>query len=83
MDENSYKAQFDSLTEGMELEKLYDKLADRAEFARNIALHSAEIYKSARKAGLSRKLARAMAKDYWDYEVKPSTAPVYIYEGEA
>ncbi|WP_371666025.1 hypothetical protein OG306_33400 [Streptomyces sp. NBC_01241] len=77
MDEN-YKDQFEALTEGLKYEKLYDALADRAELARVAAMHSAEIYKTARKAGLSRKLAGAMAKDYWDYEVKPST--IYVYE---
>lgn len=80
MDENNYKDQFEALTENMKLEKLFDDLVNRAELARVIAMHSAEVYKAARKAGLPRKAAAYMARGYWDYETQPSS--VYMIEGD-
>lgn len=77
MDENNIKAQFEEMTENMKLEKLFDDLANRAELARVIAMHSAEIYKAGRKAGLPRRQAAYMAKSYWDYEVLPANVMVF------
>lgn len=72
MDESNYKDQFESLTEGLVYEKMYDKLADRAEFVRVLAMHCGEIYKAARESGLPRKTAAAMARDYFAFETTPS-----------
>lgn len=79
MDENSYRAQFESLASGLEMEKLYDKLADRADLVRAVVIHCGDIYKAARKAGLPRRTAAAMAKYYFEYETTP--AGVYVVGG--
>lgn len=81
MDDDKIKAEFDEMTESMKVEKLFDDLADRAEAARIIAMHAATIYKTARKAGLPRRQAAYMAKEYWDYEVKPANV-MWLEEGE-
>ncbi|MEU0952839.1 hypothetical protein ABZ353_10925 [Streptomyces niveus] len=72
MDESSYKDQFESLTRGMAVEKIYDRLADRAELVRVMTMHCGEIYRTARKAGLPRKVAAGMAREYFSYEMTPS-----------
>lgn len=79
MDEDNYKEQFQALAAGLEVEKLYDKLADRAEFVRVLAMHCGSIYKTARSAGLPRKVAAVMAKEYFLFEVTPSG--VYVIGG--
>lgn len=68
MDEKDYNKKFESLTEGMKFEKLYDDLADRAEIVRRVAMHCGAVYWTARKAGLPRKVAAGMARDYFAYE---------------
>jgi len=71
MDEK-FEEQFKNLTEGIEVEQVYDKLTLRGDLARLVALHSAEVYKAARQGGLSRAMATYMAKSYWDYEMQPT-----------
>jgi hypothetical protein len=78
MDEKDYKEQFEALASGLELEKAYDALADRAELARTLAMHCGRIYKTARAAGLSRSLSAGLACDYWTHEMTPEN--VYIVE---
>ncbi|WP_395759516.1 hypothetical protein OIE82_27325 [Streptomyces althioticus] len=73
MDEQDYEKQFEALTDGMKTEKLYDALAERANLVRVIAMHAASVYKTARRAGLPRKVAAAMARDYFDYETTPTS----------
>lgn len=80
MDENNINEEFDALTESVKLEKLFQDLANRAELAQLIAVHSARVYKAARKSGLPRREAGYMAKEYWNYEVRP--ADVFVIEGE-
>jgi hypothetical protein len=79
VNEDNYKEQFESLATGLEMEKLYDKLADRAEFVRVLTMHCGEIYRTARRAGLPRKTAEAMAREYFDFETTPSS--VYVVDG--
>ena len=78
--EDNYKEQFEALTEGMEYEKLLDQLAERAELARIVARHSAEVYKAGRESGLPRDTAGQMAMAYFQFEITPSS--VYMIEGE-
>ncbi|MEU5166836.1 hypothetical protein [Streptomyces mutomycini] len=79
-DETDYNKQFDDMTKGIKYEQVYDKLADRANFVRVLTMHCGEIYKTARKAGHSRKIARTMVMDYWNYEVSP--AAIYTFGGK-
>ncbi|MFD5069180.1 hypothetical protein ACFWNC_14800 [Streptomyces sp. NPDC058369] len=71
MDE-SVNQKFDELTSDMRLEKLLQDLVNRADVAQIVAKLSARIYKAARKEGLPRSAAMLMARDYWDYEIKPA-----------
>lgn len=80
MNEDDYKEQFEALTDGMEHEKLLDELADRANLARLIAMHSAQVYKAGREAGLPRETAGQMAMAYFRFEITPSN--VYFLEGD-
>lgn len=80
MDENSYNDEFDALTEGLKYEKVYDDLAERAQFVRVLAMHCGEIYKTARKAGLPRRTAAGMAREYFSFETAP--AGIYLTGGE-
>jgi hypothetical protein len=80
MDDDKYKEQFEALTEGMEYEKMLDRLAGRAELARIIARHSAEVYKAGRDAGLPRATAGQMAIFYFQFEITPSS--VYVIGGD-
>lgn len=79
MDEELNK-QFEALTEGMALEKLYAQMADRADIARKVAMHAGEVYKEARQSGLPRSLSLLLAKGYWDSEMSPVTT--YLVGGE-
>lgn len=81
MDENKYEEQFKDLTKGMEFEKIYDALADRAEFIRVLAMHCGEIFKTARKSGLPRAVSERMAMEYFNYEVQPAGV-TYLVGGE-
>lgn len=81
VDEDDYDNEFEAMTECLTYEKIYDRLADRAEFVRVLAMHCADIYKSARQGGLPRKTARAMAMGYFDYETTPSGFFVGRVEG--
>jgi hypothetical protein len=80
MDEK-YEEAFKDLTEGIEIEKIFDKLALRGDFARMTAVHCGAVYKAAREAGLSRQMAAYMAKSYWDFEMSPSTAYIIGDQG--
>jgi len=71
MNEDDFKEKFEALTEGMQLEKLYDQMADRADIARRVAQHAGEVYKAARASGLPRGLAAHLASSYWDSEMSP------------
>ncbi|MFJ6010167.1 hypothetical protein ACIQHZ_31265 [Streptomyces halstedii] len=75
MDEN-LNNEFNALTEDLayshKIEKMYDTLADRAQFVRVLAMHCGEIYKVARRAGVPRKIAAGMAQDYFSFETTPS-----------
>ena len=73
MTDDNFNEKFEALAEGLEYEKIYDALADRANLIRVVAMHAADVYKAARKAGLPRKVAAAMARDYFDYETTPSS----------
>lgn len=79
MDENDYKQKFEALTESLEYEQIYDRLADRAQFVRVLAMHCGEIYKAAREAGLPRRTAAALAREYFNYEMSP--AGYYVIGG--
>lgn len=79
MDEESYKEQFEALTGGMAIEKVYDQLAERADVIRFLTAHCGEIYKSARKAGLNRKTSRYMAREYFRSEMSSGSN---YYPGE-
>lgn len=81
MDENNVNEEFDALTEGVKLEKMFHDLAGRAEFARMTAMHAASVFKAARKNGLPRPLAMTVAKEYWDSEMHGPTV-VIIGEGD-
>jgi hypothetical protein len=78
--EDNYNKEFEALTENMEYEKQLDALAHRAHLAQVISMHSAEIYKAAREAGLPRDTAGQMARDYFLFEITPSS--IYMIEGE-
>ena len=73
MTDDNFNEKFEDLTEGMRMEKVYDNLADRANLIRVVAMHAADVYKTARKAGLPRRVAAAMARDYFDIETTPSS----------
>ena len=73
MTDDNFNEKFEDLTESMRLEKVYDSLADRANLVRVIAMHAADVYKAARKAGLPRKVAAAMARDFFINENTPAS----------
>lgn len=81
MEENNYNEQFKDLTKGMEVEKIYDALAERAEFVRVLTLHCGEIFKAARESGIPRAIAERMAMEYFNYEVQPAGV-TYLVGGE-
>lgn len=80
MEDESYKQKFDEMTKSMELEGTYDKLAERANFLQVLTVHCALIYKVGRKAGLNRKTARYMAREFFRFEMCPEN--YYPAEGE-
>ena len=79
MNEDDYKKKFEALTDGLKYEKVYDALVERVTFVRQLTMHCGEIYKTARVAGLPRKVAQRMALDYFQYETTPS-AGMYVVE---
>lgn len=80
MEQEQFDDRFAALTDSLSLEKLYDQMADRADIARKVALHAAELYKLSREAGLPRHLADFMTKSYWNTEMGPVNA--YVIGGE-
>jgi hypothetical protein len=82
MEDEKYNEQFKALTNGLEFEKIYDALAERADFVRKLTQHCGEIYKAARSAGLPRGVAEQMAMGYFKYEITPSTGMYVIEDGE-
>jgi Ni,Fe-hydrogenase III large subunit len=79
MDEEQYEERFKELATTLETEKFLDRLAERAEVVRVIAMHAGAVYKVARQAGLPRRVAAAMARNYFDYETNPPG--VYLVSG--
>lgn len=75
-----YLKKFEAISENLELEKLYDQLAERADIVTQLVLHTAHLYKTAVEAGLPEAIADRLALKFYDSEMVPVT--VYQIDGE-
>jgi len=69
---NNINEEFKSLTSDLEIEQVFKKLTIRGQFAKAVAVLSADIYRAAREGGLPREMAVYMAKSYYDFEINPT-----------
>lgn len=80
MEEESYNEKFKELTKDMAVEGVLDQLMQRAQGYQALTVHCALIYKLGRRAGLPRRTARFMAREFFRSEITPEN--YYPAEGE-